>query len=313
MMTVATRKAEDSSGRPSLRELEILHALLKFSKTIAAARALDISQPAVSRSIASLETKLGKPLFKRSGGLLVPTQDALVLDQKAGEVLRAFDVLTERTLTGMHSSKIRIVTTATLGHHFLAPLIPSFLKDNADALLEVEIASSFEVGAAVADQRADVGIVDSGTPYAGVRSETLRRGVAHVVLPAGHALADRDHLGPEDIASEPMIALARRFIVRALVDQSFRNIGLQPRIVMEAATSTLAADMVCRGVGLSILNPFPLVFDERLNCVFREFRPAIPFETVALTSGTGGPPHIVRTLIDLLQKRANDACWTSHP
>ena len=42
----------EHAERPSLRELEALHAVVTFTKMTAAAKSLGISQPAVSRSIA---------------------------------------------------------------------------------------------------------------------------------------------------------------------------------------------------------------------------------------------------------------------
>ena len=71
----ATRLPASTSGRrpPSLRELEVLQAMIATRKTVAAAQMLGISQPAVSRALAALEAHVGRPLFAREGGRLVPT------------------------------------------------------------------------------------------------------------------------------------------------------------------------------------------------------------------------------------------------
>ena len=57
--------------RPSLRELEVLQAMIATRKTVAAAQMLGISQPAVSRALAALEADVGCALFARQGGRLV--------------------------------------------------------------------------------------------------------------------------------------------------------------------------------------------------------------------------------------------------
>ncbi|MGL4728003.1 MAG: LysR family transcriptional regulator, partial [Bosea sp. (in: a-proteobacteria)] len=86
---------DDTRGhQPSLRELEVLRAMIASRKTIAAAHLLGISQPAVSRAIASLEARIGRSLFSRDGGRLTPTADAFALEAEAGTIFDALDRLT---------------------------------------------------------------------------------------------------------------------------------------------------------------------------------------------------------------------------
>ena len=64
-------------------DLEILHAVLEAGSFSGAARALELSQPTVSRHIDALERKLGKELFSRANGALEPSELALDLGQHA--------------------------------------------------------------------------------------------------------------------------------------------------------------------------------------------------------------------------------------
>jgi DNA-binding transcriptional LysR family regulator len=109
------------------------------------------------------------------------------------------------------------------------------------------------------------------------------------VVPDGHALAAREAVTPADLAGARLIALPRRFALRAGVDRAFRQAGLAPAIAMEAATSLFAAEMVRRGLGIAILNPVPLAALYP-DLAFRPFRPAIPIETLVVTP-QGAPPH----------------------
>lgn len=62
-----------------LNLLKVLSALLAEGSTIAAARRVGLSQPAVSQALARLRVSLGDPLFVRQGQRLVPTAFALGL------------------------------------------------------------------------------------------------------------------------------------------------------------------------------------------------------------------------------------------
>src|SRR4051812_9346970 len=79
--------------RPSLREIEALRAMVASGKTTQAARDLGTSQPSISRAIASLEARLGHPLFTRRNGRLVATAEALALEARATVIFDLLDQL----------------------------------------------------------------------------------------------------------------------------------------------------------------------------------------------------------------------------
>ena len=82
-----TAADRDRRSEISLRELEVLQALVANGTAISAARRLDISQSAVSRRLAQLEERLGFKLFLRTNGRLVPTIEALSLSEQLAPVL----------------------------------------------------------------------------------------------------------------------------------------------------------------------------------------------------------------------------------
>ena len=73
-----------------LRQLEAFRAVMHAASVTQAAEVLRISQPAVSRLIASLEQDLGFALFSRRRGRLLPTPESTFL---LGEVERAISNL----------------------------------------------------------------------------------------------------------------------------------------------------------------------------------------------------------------------------
>lgn len=80
-----------------LNLLRVLDALLEHGSVAGAAKALHLSPPAVSRSLARLRSAVGDPLFVRAGRVLVPTDVALSLREPARQALEgAVAVLTPR-------------------------------------------------------------------------------------------------------------------------------------------------------------------------------------------------------------------------
>ena len=71
-----------------LDQLRQLDAIARQGTMSAAARALHLSQPALSRSLARLEVELGQPLFDRPGRRLVLNDAGRVALEHARQILR---------------------------------------------------------------------------------------------------------------------------------------------------------------------------------------------------------------------------------
>src|SRR6188472_2613674 len=76
---------------PNLRALRAFIAIATGGSVSVAARALHVSQPAVTQAIASLENDLGVSLFVRSSGGMTPTAEGRVMLARAR---RLFEQLT---------------------------------------------------------------------------------------------------------------------------------------------------------------------------------------------------------------------------
>ena len=77
--------------RLHLRHLEIIRTVAKAGSEAAAARLLNVSQPAVSRMLRQVEAELGFELFKREHGRLSVTNEARALLPEVTKVFDAFE------------------------------------------------------------------------------------------------------------------------------------------------------------------------------------------------------------------------------
>jgi DNA-binding transcriptional LysR family regulator len=293
---------ESKSSRPSVRELEVLHAVITTRKTTAAAQRLGVSQPAISRAIAALEAKLGRDLFIRDGGRLVPTADAFALDAEAAPIFSALTRLEHWPRTTTIGSVLRIATAPTLSDAFLSPLIQRYLSVEPEVRIQMEIARGVDCVSDVSQGAADVGIVDTPLPHPGVRIEPFRQSIAHVLMPADHPLTAKDSISAADLESTPIIALTRRFSTRARIDRAFADQGVDPQIVFESASLMFMAGLVREGMGLAIVNPFPLAYVTGSKLTFRPFEPMIEFEAAFVFPATGGNLPVARRFVDFVRQ-----------
>lgn len=289
--------------RPSLAELEALHALIVTGKTTAAAASLGVSQPAISRAVAALQARLGCELFTRDSGRLVPTRHAFALDAEAAPILAAMSRLEGWPDAPRPAATLRIMAPPTIAQTFLAVVTPGFREAEPGTRIHVEIGRAAETVFAVAEGSADIGLVDTPAAHAGVRAEALRRTVAHVLMPADHRLADRHVVTPLDMADEPLVAVTRRFSARARLERAFAEHGLTPRIVLEAGTFEFLVEMVRSRAGLAVVNPFPISAVVGAALVLRRFEPAIQHEVAFLFPATGGRDDTARRFSEFVRRQ----------
>ena len=268
-----------SAPRPTLRELEVFRSVIACGKTTAAAQQLGISQPAVSRALNQLEARRGETLFRREGNRLVPTVEALALNQELEPV---FDVLARIAYPAVASNRratLRIFATATFSQYFLPEAIARFMHAGAECIVQLDIGSTPSAVASVASGLADIAVTNSAISHAGVRLEPFRRSRGCCVLPATHPLARNESIGARDLEGEPFIALARRFSSRSVIDRLFQDAGVKRHVVAEAATAVAAVALVRQGLGVAILNPFPVCESADPSVVMRPFLPEIFYES----------------------------------
>jgi DNA-binding transcriptional LysR family regulator len=125
---------QDRRSGITLRELEVLDALVRHRTAINAAKSLGISQSAVSRRLAQLEERLGFRLFLRAGGRLVPTVEALSINEQLAPVFATLDRIANRSADARqaHHGTLTIVAPPTIAHRFLPSRIAALRQHNPD-------------------------------------------------------------------------------------------------------------------------------------------------------------------------------------
>ncbi len=108
-----------------LHQLQILDRILERGSLSAAARDLNLTQPAVTRAVRELEQFVGAPLFERSNRGVVPTPLALVIGRRARQMLADMRLLAD---------DVNAVLEGSLGHLVIGTLISASARLLPEAL-----------------------------------------------------------------------------------------------------------------------------------------------------------------------------------
>jgi len=262
------------------RQINAFRQVMRLGSVTAAARALAVSQPAVSRLIADLETDLGFALFDRRAGKLFPTPEARSL---ASEVERMFYGLARlerfaQEMKGLQRGSLTVATLPMVSFQILPRALSAFLSENSGLRVTHNVHNSPRVVDLVAAGQADLGIAQTAPGRSDVHYIYSWRTDCVVALPTGHPLATRSHLTPRDLAGVPMVALSFQTVTAGYVTERFATAGVAQTIAVESQPSYSACALVAEGLGAAIVDPFtPRLFPASAVTTL-PFAPAIPFD-----------------------------------
>lgn len=237
------------------RQLEVFRAVMDTGSATAAARLLDLSQPAVSQHLAQLQQDLDLDLFARERGRLVPTEHAVSLYD---EVALAFESV-ERVMNLAHKMRshstgtFRIAVPYSFCEALLPRLLARFTAGRPQLRYAVELGSYETIVGLVAKRKVDVGIVKEPLEHQGISLHPLIDSVGVCALPVGHRLAGLRRLELKDIAAEPLILLGQHKPWRYEIQALFRRNGYLPSVRIETHSVGAACGFVAGGLGLAIV------------------------------------------------------------
>jgi DNA-binding transcriptional LysR family regulator len=236
-----------------MRYFSVLGDELHFRR--AAAR-LNVSQPALSRSIQQLEQALGFPLLDRDKRNVALTPAGAVYRDGCRSMLASLDATIGRArrVARGQIGEVRIGYTDIA----VAGILPNVVRSFRSAHPGITIMANHGCTQAQIDDldadRLDLGFLTGPFSRPGYETWPVQVDSMVAVLPERHPLATKHTLSLDDFADEPFVTGEPRFW--AHFDAHFRALcstaGFQPRIVQHASNNEAILGLVACGIGVSI-------------------------------------------------------------
>lgn len=265
------------------RQLMAFRATMMLGSITAAAKELNVSQPAVSRLISDLEFSLGFALFIRQTGRIVPTVEAEEFFREVDMMFYSLDRLTQvadeiRTLS---RATVRFATLPMLSFEVVPRALKRFRQRYPQARVLQDVFTSARVVELVASRQVEIGVAQTHTRRDDIDVLSTHHTRCVCVMELGHALAAATRLTPGDLRGEPLIMLARHTVSASYITNAFADQGIAPNIVAESQPSFAAASMAAQGLGIAFVDEFTaLAMGNKVAAV--PFEPEIPFDICIL-------------------------------
>jgi DNA-binding transcriptional LysR family regulator len=293
----------------SLRAMEVLRAVLHAGTISGGARALGVSQPAVSRMIRDAERAVGVPLFTRSPGAgSTPTPELAALGRAIERVFANVEGARGlgRVLRHGAGRVVRVALTPSLAPAFLPAAAGAMRREFPHARLVVKVREPAPIEEAIIRRDFDIGLVISTRADTDMSVEPLCVAAVVCLLPPDHPLTARRAIGPADLGDVPLLSFSGEANAGVELDRAFAAEGLARDVAIETGNSHLAAPMVRAGLGVALVDPFLVGTPALAGLEVRPFLPTIAIspKIVRLRDHVPTGPEVA--LIEALRATATD-------
>jgi len=240
-----------------IHQLELFLAVMDSPSMTRAAEKIHLSPGAVSLQLHKLADELQTELFVRSGKRLIPTPAALRLAELAKQVVTMMGHI-QQTFENDLTKDVRpfhfATGVTTLIHQLGAPL-RQLRKRYPNAEIRVTVGVTEEMVAGLLERRFDLALISLPVSEANLKLIPLFEEELLIVRPSANKVG-RGHISSmraSDLAGAPFLLYPKRSNVRLVIDRFFNELGVTPRVLMEADDTEAIKRLVESGFGYSIL------------------------------------------------------------
>jgi DNA-binding transcriptional LysR family regulator len=225
----------------------------------AAARALRVTQAAVSQRIHQLEAAVKVTLFHRDGGHMKLTDAGRLLHSVAQRIL-ALHAEARAGLKGVKpiaTGELVIAASTVPGDHLLPPILAAFRRKFPLIKIVVRVSDTDSVLRAVRRGQAHLGAVGARPDDPGLEYRPFAREELVLVVAADHAWRRRRAVSFEHLRGQPLIQREAGSGSRQCFEEALRAAGHSASdlaVSMELGSNEAIKEAVAQGAGVAVLS-----------------------------------------------------------
>lgn len=246
-----------------------LETFITISKTMSFRKAgeiLNLTQPAVSAQIKSLEDEYQSVLIDRNQPVSLTDSGRVFLDH-AMKMVRIVEELKQRLadLENTPQGHIHLGTTTSIAMQTLPRVLSYFQNQFPRIKITIQSMPSSQIMASVENGTVDIGIAYLFERVPSLESSVLYYDTFELVVSPDHPMASQEHATIEELRHIPLIMLSPGTAGRRFVDQIFKKLDIVPQTVMELSSSEEVKRMVELNLGAAIISNMSIAQELRMG------------------------------------------------
>lgn len=288
----------------SLRQMEVFHAIMRTGSVTAAARHLNVTQPAISAVLKHCESELGLTLFERVGGRLKPTAEAHALfPDVAGIFGRLAEVQSRMAdLSAGQEGRLDVAGAFPITNGYLAQAVGRFVAARPKVHVDLHSLTSPQVVDRVVGREAELGLVYGPVANSEIETELLMRSAIACVMREDHPLAGRKLVRIEDLAAHTVITYLPQAVLRGRIDAALQEAGVTLDLKVQVGISITGIVLALHGAGMALVEPYLVRAMGISGLVAHPLSPEIGIDTLLVRHRSTPPSRLALEFIACLRE-----------
>ncbi|MEP1230706.1 MAG: LysR substrate-binding domain-containing protein [Litorimonas sp.] len=273
----------------NLRQFQYVLAVAEHLHFTKAAKALNVSQPALSQTIQAFELEFGVRLFDRSAHAIRVTEAGKIVIDHARQAMSTTNALRDalEAYRGLRRGMIHVGVLQTFSALYLPEIIQEFIQQHPNIDIEVAALSNDEIHNKISLGEIDLGVGFKKNDVVTQMHELYSDDLVFVCHP-NHAFAAHGSLSLSRIAEERIALLSQSYSTRRDIDNLFSNQGVVMNKVITFNTFSSIMTAVNSGTCVSITPANAKRVSPALNLYFGKLKPKPPKRKICLIRGGHG-------------------------
>ena len=237
-----------------------LYTLLKvaeYRNYTQAAKALNLTQPAVSQHIHALENDLGVKLFERVGNRLVLTKAGERSVSAAKAISSLFNSLKYDLSEGNRGIReLNIGITHTAESNAISEALAKYVSENPKFKIKMITDTQQNLRKKLKSYELDMAIADGSVADPELESQLLDTDRLVLVVDPDHRLAKKSSVSLEDIRHEKLILRLPNSATRNMFISAIQSLDINVEafnIILEVENVATIKDLIMQRYGVSVL------------------------------------------------------------
>ncbi|MET0028914.1 MAG: LysR family transcriptional regulator [Candidatus Thiodiazotropha sp.] len=239
----------------TLRQLKVFQVVAEHLNYTRAAKALHLTQPAVSMQVKQLEEAVGLPLFEQAGKKILLSEAGREIYQYARTIFQTFEEMEEviASLKGLGTGHLNIAVASTV-NYFAPRLLAAFARSYPGIDLHLDVTNRQRLMGLLKSNHIDIVLMGLPPEDIDLEYEPFMENPLVVIAPPGHPLEGVSRVPVQRLKDEVFIMREEGSGTRLAMERFFAEQHIEISAGMQMTRNEAIKQAVRAGMGLSVVS-----------------------------------------------------------
>jgi DNA-binding transcriptional LysR family regulator len=241
----------------TLRQIEVVRAVMIAGTIAGAAKLLGVSAPGISRLMKYTERSLKLKLFERKQNRYFPTPAAEDIFEQINQVYAKVDDLQYvlRSIDRGAGIEFRLATVPSMGNVMVPRALRRLRERFPELGIDLDVIKVQEAQDYLLLGKAELAVLSYRFDHPGIDVVPLARGSLRCIVARDHPLAAHDVVSARQIARYPLVGVTAEDPYGRLTTEVFSRLGIPIELTIKVRFGTTTVGLVREGLGVAVIDP----------------------------------------------------------